>query len=129
MTKNTTMKTAAAPSRRRDVKGRTVLEQISELSAAEDFFVYFLLPFEQEIVSVNRLHVMKRMGQYMSEFDVETMSEDEIFLAGRTALKRAYADFLASTPLEEKVFKVFTDQEKALQDSFVNIDVTLLAAE
>ena len=115
---------------RRDMKGRTVLEQIAELSAAEEFFVYFLLPFEQEVVSVNRLHIMKRMGQYMAEVDFDALSEDDAFLSGRLALKRAYNDFVDSTPLQEKVFKVFTDQEKAAQANFVNLDdIELMAAE
>ncbi|MEF2070898.1 nitrogenase stabilizing/protective protein NifW [Consotaella aegiceratis] len=85
----------------------SVLDQIEKLSSAEDFFLYFLLPYEAEVVNVSRLHIMRRMGQYLAAADFSGMGDDAIFLEARRLLKRAYLDFIESTPGKEKLFKVF----------------------
>lgn len=113
----------------RDLAGRTVLEQIAELSSAEEFFMFFLLPFDQDVVNVSRLHILKRMGQYMSDTDFAGMDDDQIFLEARLHLKQAHSDFVESTPIQEKVFKVFKDQEAAQAAKFVSVDALSLAAE
>lgn len=87
-----------------------VIDHISGLSSAEEIFTYLLLPFEQEVLNVSRLHIMKRMGQYLKGTDFAGYDEEEVFLATRQHLKRAYMDFVDSTPLQEKVFKVFSDK-------------------
>ncbi|SKA24720.1 nitrogenase stabilizing/protective protein NifW [Consotaella salsifontis] len=89
---------------------RSVLREIKALSSAEDFFLYFLLPYDQHVINVARLHVMRRMGQYLAAADFAGLSEDEIFLEGRRLLKRAYRDFIDSSPGEQRLFKVFTSE-------------------
>lgn len=100
----------------------TVLETIDTLSSAEDIFTYLLLPFDQEVLNVSRLHIMRRFGSYLRDLDLAGQDEDAIFLAARAELKRAYVDFVESTPLKEKVFKVFRDEEAKLKAKFVVID-------
>lgn len=112
-----------------DLKGRTLLEQIQELSSAEDFFLFFLLPYDEKIVRVNRLHILKRMGQYMAETDFTDMRDDDVFLQIRLFLKQAHQDFTESSPLKEKLFKVFKDQERAHEGRVVGLDQLTLAAE
>lgn len=97
-----------------------ILAHIASLSSAEEIFTYLLLPFDQKVLDVSRLHIMKRMGQYLKDADLSGHDEDEIFLAARQHLKRAYLDFVELTPLREKVFKVFTDRAEAPR--LVNID-------
>lgn len=99
-----------------------VLEHISKLSSAEDIFTYMLLPYEQSVLNVSRLHIMKRLGQYLRDADFTGMDEEAIFLATRQHLKQAYVDFVESTPLKEKVFKVFKDEEEKLKARFVGIE-------
>ncbi|MEL6336017.1 MAG: nitrogenase stabilizing/protective protein NifW [Pseudomonadota bacterium] len=113
----------------KDLSGKTLLEQIESLSSAEDFFLFFLMPFDQQVLNVNRLHIMKRMGQYLAKADFEGMSDDDVFLEARLVLKRAYMDFVESTPLQEKVFKVFTDKQREMDAKFVDIGSLSLAAE
>lgn len=113
----------------KDLSGRTLLEQVEELSSAEDFFVFFLMPFDQQVVNVCRLHILRRMGQYLDQADFKGMTDDEIFLAARATLKQAYRDFIESRPLDEKVFKVFDDQQRAHAGRFVAIDDLSIAAE
>lgn len=104
-----------------DRDGRTLMQQIAELSSAEDFFLFFHLPFEPAVVQICRLHIMKRMGQYLREADLSGLTDRDAFLAIRLTLKRAYADFVDSTPLREKVFKVFADKERELAGNFVSL--------
>jgi nitrogenase-stabilizing/protective protein len=100
-----------------------VIEHIASLSSAEDIFTYLLLPFEQPVLNVARLHIMKRLGQYLRSADFKGMDEEQIFLSARQHLKRAYMDFIESSPLEEKVFKVFNDKPaEAPAKPFVGID-------
>ncbi|SFC19612.1 nitrogenase stabilizing/protective protein NifW [Tropicimonas isoalkanivorans] len=106
-----------------------VIAHIASLSSAEDIFTYLLLPYEQGVLNVSRLHIMKRMGQYLRGTDFSGYDEEEIFLATRQHLKRAYTDFVDSTPLKEKVFKVFTDKAAEHAARFVSIDQIGLAAK
>ena len=41
------------------------LQALSTLSAAEEFFAFFSIPFEPAVVHVNRLHILKRFNQYL----------------------------------------------------------------
>ena len=106
----------------KDFEETGVLGHIAKLSSAEDIFTYLLMPYEQEVLNVSRLHIMKRFGAYLGDAPLEGLSEDETFVAARAELKRAYEDFIESTPLKEKVFKVFKDEEEKLKARFVGID-------
>jgi nitrogenase-stabilizing/protective protein len=87
-----------------------VLQDLGKLSSAEDFFTYLELPFEPSVVHVSRLHILRRMGQYLkgSEIDgaFEGLGEDEIKVLCRAHLEQAYQDFIASSPIQERLFKV-----------------------
>lgn len=113
----------------KDFEETGVLDHIDRLSSAEEIFTYLLLPFEQQVVNVARLHIMKRFGAYLRDADVAGKDEEAVFLEARKALKQAYADFIESTPLKEKVFKVFRDEEEKLKAKFVGIDALKLAAD
>lgn len=113
----------------KDFEETGVLDHIWKLSSAEDIFTYLLLPYEQEVVNVSRLHIMKRFGGYLRDADFAGQDEETVFLEARQLLKRAYSDFVESTPLKEKVFKVFRDEEEKLKVRFVGIDTLRLSAE
>jgi nitrogenase-stabilizing/protective protein len=86
------------------------LLKLKELSSAEDFLLYFGVPFEQGVVNVSRLHILKRFFQYIRQANLLSSSNElELYTAYREQLTRAYADFVKSTPAQEKVFKVFQD--------------------
>ncbi|MCA8878570.1 MAG: nitrogenase stabilizing/protective protein NifW [Rhodobacteraceae bacterium] len=112
-----------------DLEGKSVLDRIAELSSAEDIFTYLLLPYEEAVLNVNRLHIMKRMGQYLRSRDFAGMDDDAIFLEARATLKQAYQDFVDSTPLKEKVFKVFKDEAEKHARRFVAVDSLTLATK
>ena len=86
------------------------LQQLKALSSAEDFLQYFGVPFEQSVVNVSRLHILKRFFQYLrQETSLPQSDELQMFTVYRGLLVKAYADFVGSTPAQEKVFKVFQD--------------------
>jgi nitrogenase-stabilizing/protective protein len=88
----------------------SVLQDLGGLSSAEDFFNYLELPFEPSVVHVSRLHILRRMGQYLkgSEIDgaFEGLGEGAIKALCREHLEQAYQDFVASSPIQERLFKV-----------------------
>jgi nitrogenase-stabilizing/protective protein len=88
----------------------TLNDRMKALSSAEDFFVFFGLPFDEPVVQVNRLHILKRFYQYLRKSNgLSLLDEVEQFRLYRSLLAQAYQDFVDSTPAREKVFKVFQD--------------------
>ena len=88
----------------------TLTQRLKALSSAEDFLSFFGVSYDAPVVHVNRLHILKRFYQYLRGSDAPA-AEDEVamFRRYRELLARAYQDFVASTPAQEKVFKVFQD--------------------
>jgi nitrogenase-stabilizing/protective protein len=88
------------------------IQQLKALSSAEDFLQFFGVPFDQKVVNVSRLHILKRFFQYIRQQEaLPENDEPALFAAYHALLLRAYGDFVASTPAQEKVFKVFQDTE------------------
>jgi nitrogenase-stabilizing/protective protein len=89
-----------------------VLQSISGFSAAEEFLDFFGVEYQADIVHVNRLHIMKRFGQYLNRSPIpDEMDEATAWSACKQYLIQAHDDFVKSTAAQEKVFKVFQDQE------------------
>lgn len=88
------------------------IQQIKALSSAEDFLHYFGVPFEQSVVNVSRLHILKRFFQYIRQQNLPAKTDElALFTLYREQLVKAYGDFVRSTPAQEKVFKVFQDTD------------------
>lgn len=86
----------------------TLVQRLTKLSSAEDFLEFFGLPYEESVLNISRLHILKRFFQYMRQEQVMDMTnETEMFLHMRRLLARSYNDFVQSTPAREKVFSVF----------------------
>ena len=101
-----------------------LIARLKQLSSAEEFLDFFGIRFDEKIVQVNRLHILKRFYQYLHrEQDLGGLDEVRLFTRYRDLLARAYRDFVESTPAQEKVFKVFQDADgqrvalTALRDS------------
>jgi nitrogenase-stabilizing/protective protein len=95
-------------------------QRLKALSSAEDFLVFFGLPYDEKVVQVNRLHILKRFYQYLhqakglpggSAEGLTALDDVELFKRYRDMLAQAYQDFVKSTPVQEKVFKVFQDAQ------------------
>lgn len=90
----------------------TLIQRLKALSSAEDFLHFFGIPFDEAVVQVNRLHILKRFYQYLHKSEgLSGLSEVDLFKRYRELLAQAYEDFVQSTPAREKVFKVFQDAD------------------
>jgi nitrogenase-stabilizing/protective protein len=89
------------------------IQALSALSAAEEFFDFLGIAYEPAVIHVNRLHILKRFNQYLrsTKPDVAGLDSEAQYAACRELLRRAYEDFVRSTPAQEKVFKVFQDAD------------------
>lgn len=99
-----------------------VLDKLKKYSSAEDFFAGLGVPYEPAVLSVARLHVLKRMGTYLNGDDLGGLPDRVVVARCRSHLERAYQDFVASTPLEQRVFKVLKDAVAPPGKSFVGLD-------
>lgn len=89
-----------------------LIERLSKLSSAEEFLDFFAVPYEEAVVHVNRLHILKRFYQYLrKENGLDALDEAAMYQRYRSLLAQAYEDFVHSTAAKEKVFKVFQDAD------------------
>lgn len=97
----------------------TLIERMRCLSAAEEFFALLGVSYDPAVLQVARLHVLRRMSQYMADTALDALTNDAAEEACRAALARAYADFVASTPIEQRSFKVHQDAVSGARRGFV----------
>ncbi|MGY4182813.1 nitrogenase-stabilizing/protective protein [Bradyrhizobium sp. USDA 4518] len=86
-----------------------ILDRLSNASSAEEFFSLLGVDYDPKIVNVARLHILKRMGQYFAKEQFSGATEPEIRARCKAMLEQAYADFVASRPIDQRVFKVLKD--------------------
>jgi nitrogenase-stabilizing/protective protein len=102
-------------------------KRLAQLSSAEEFLDFFALSYEESVVHVNRLHILKRFYQYLRrDTEIASMSDEAVLYARyRSLLANAYDDFVKSTPAQEKVFKVFQDTDGQQSVSLDSLRSTL----
>jgi nitrogenase-stabilizing/protective protein len=97
----------------------TVLEDLRRLSATEEFFNYLGVSSDPAVIRVARLHILRRMGEYLKTEPLAGLEEEVVRERCRHHLETAYQDFIKSSPLEERVFKVLKDAVKPKKQAFV----------
>lgn len=86
----------------------TLQTDLAGLSSAEEFFEYFALPYDRAILNVSRLHILKRFNQYLVKAGgLDKLAGRDAYSRCREFLAQAYRDFLTSSGIEEKIFRVF----------------------
>ncbi|RWA50215.1 nitrogen fixation protein NifW [Cupriavidus sp. UYMSc13B] len=96
------------------------------LSSTEDFFRYFDIAFDEKVLNVSRLHILKRFFQYIEQ--QEKPSRDNgtaMFAFYRSLLLKAYNDFVLSTPAEQKVFRCFQETDGRRHVNLENLRASL----
>jgi nitrogenase-stabilizing/protective protein len=86
-----------------------IVNALGKLSSAEEFLNFFEVDYDQRVVNVNRLHILKRFNQYMGQHSFGGGSDEMTKAEYKALLERAYGDFVKSDAVTEKVFKVFQD--------------------
>lgn len=100
----------------------TALEKLQKLSSAEEFFVTLNVAYDPAVLQVSRLHILKRMGEYLAGEDLEGLPDSVVSARCRSTLERAYDDFRQSGPLELRVFKVLKNAVNEPNKHFVSLD-------
>ena len=95
--------------------------QYRNLVDAEDYFRFFDILYDPHVVSVNRLHILRKFGELCAAIEEERPEglvgelKREAF---RTALASSYETFLTRTAQEEKLFKVFRENHSGINVAF-----------
>lgn len=98
----------------------TLRDQLARLSSAEDFLNLLEIPYDERVVQVKRLHILKRFHDYLKRSaNVDTLDDKELRVLYVALLTQAYNDFVTSDAVTEKVFKVF---HQAMGVSHVTLD-------
>ena len=100
----------------------TVLEQLAKLSSAEDYFRFLGVPYDPAVLNVARLHILRRMGDNLRKAGIEP-DEEKARAYFRAHLERAYQDFVESTPIKERVFKVHKDAIRSTGTPLVRLSI------
>jgi nitrogenase-stabilizing/protective protein len=79
-----------------------VLEQLNKASSAEDFFTLLGVDYDPKHVNVVRLHILRRMGQYLVSEDFTGQPDEVVAQRCKAVLEQAYADFVTSSPLDQR---------------------------
>lgn len=87
----------------------SMLDQLNKASAAEEFFELLGVDFDPKLLNVARLHILRRMGQYLVSEDFTDVPNDDVAARCKAVLAQAYNDFVVSSPLDQRVFKVLKD--------------------
>ena len=98
-----------------------LLAHLAGVSSAEEIFACLGLDADPAVLNVARLHILRRMRDYLAVVP-EGASEEEARNVLRRALGRAYADFVASPPLQERVFKVLREAAASKHTGFVPLE-------
>ncbi|WP_159726201.1 nitrogenase stabilizing/protective protein NifW [Methylosinus sp. Ce-a6] len=94
----------------------SILEDLRKLSAAEEFFDILGVEYDPTIVRHSRLHILRRMGEYLHKAAPEGATDEEVRESCRNFLAQAYQDFTTSTPIEQRLFKVHKDAVKPKEE-------------
>lgn len=91
-----------------------VLADFQKITDADEYFKFFGLEFDPQIVNVNRLHILKKFSLALKAIDQNNpdLSESEKLELYKSALAEAYQVFVTSNSLEQKLFKVFQKPQK-----------------
>jgi nitrogenase-stabilizing/protective protein len=87
----------------------SIMDELARLSAAEEFFAVLDVPYDQTVLNVARLHILRRMGDYLRTAELSSLDDDALRRACRSYLEVAYQDFMQSSPMTQRVFKVHKD--------------------
>ncbi len=95
-------------------KPGTILDKLKKTHQAEDFFKLLgVTDYDPKVLDVARLHILRRMAQYIvNDEELPNQADEVVTERCKAFLEQAYADFLKSSPIQERLFKVHKDAVK-----------------
>ena len=79
-------------------------DELEDLETAEDFLRFFGIEFDARVVHVNRLHILQRFHDYLTEeTNLDTLPDELLRGRYKALIAQAYADFVKSDAIAEKV--------------------------
>ncbi len=81
-------------------------DELAHVETVEDLFSLFGLAYDPQVVTVHRLHILKRFGNEVTRIDeiVPVPNDEQLWNHYATALKHAHDHYLAGAPPGEHVF-------------------------
>ncbi len=108
------------------IDAANIVSRLHGLSSAEDFFAALCVRYDPAVLQVARLHILKRMGDYLKGDDLEGLPDPIAAARAQATLLRAYEDFESSSPLAQRVFRVLKDHDPSRpvppKSAFVGLD-------
>jgi nitrogenase-stabilizing/protective protein len=103
-----------------------VMSRLKKAASTEEFFELLGVAYDAKVLNVARLHILKRMGEYLQGEDIDGLPDRVAAARCRSVLERAYEEFVATSPLEARVFKVLKQAvEPPKPPAFVPFDALL----
>ena len=99
-----------------------VLATVKAAASAEEIFALLGVAYDPKVLNVARLHILKRMGEYLAGEELDGLPNIVVAARCKAVLERAYEDFIASSPLEQRVFKVLKNAVAPRPSHFVPFD-------
>jgi nitrogenase-stabilizing/protective protein len=81
---------------------------LAECRDAEDYFRLLGVEYDEQVLAVGRLHILKLFGAELAVDGADAAAAD--LARCRAALERAYAALVSDGPLGHRVFKVLRDR-------------------
>lgn len=108
----------------------SVLAELQRLSSAEEFFECLGVPYEPQVLSVNRLHILRLVGNWLQDASPDEAEPDEVIRERfASQLAAAYEQLKESGPLSQRLFKVHKDAVKPKKEApSVFVPLSILAA-
>ncbi|MGC9215458.1 nitrogenase-stabilizing/protective protein NifW [Acidithiobacillus sp.] len=99
---------------------------LASLSSAEDFLKFLNIDYDETVVHINRLHILKRFHDYLKrEGSTDALDDQALQALYVKLLGQSYQDFVVSDAVSEKVFKVF---HQAMGVSHVSLEKVAVSA-
>ena len=87
-----------------------VQQTLAECQDAEDYFRLLDIAFDQRVLDVNRLHILRAFADELKKLPDDDDSGSADLDRCRVALQRVYTAFTTSSALDHRVFKVLKER-------------------
>lgn len=96
-----------------------ILEGLKVAASAEEFFDLLDVRYDPRVLNVARLHILKRMGEWLEAEEIAGLSDLAVAERCKAALQRVYQSFERASPRNGASFKVFRDAIALRRRAFV----------